>query len=142
MARPHQRPTPLSSPGNTSETESAVQREELLDAAARAKTFRDRQYALAEALLDAAERYLEVMDADDPDQMSFADACKALELASRLGRQPRWRQPPTPLPRPVAASSDQLTTLLEAMKPVYEAALPNTAPPPQPASNLLHSHDS
>jgi hypothetical protein len=25
------------------------------------------------------------MDADDPDQMSFSDACKALEIASRLG---------------------------------------------------------
>ena len=69
------------------ETAGAVQREEFLDAAARAKTFRDRQYALAEALLDAAERYLETMDAGDPDQMSFSDACKALEIASRLGGQ-------------------------------------------------------
>lgn len=73
--------------GQYTETASAVQRDEFLDAAARAKTFRDRQYALAEALLDAAERYLENMDAGDPDQMSFSDACKALEIASRLGGQ-------------------------------------------------------
>ena len=71
--------------GQYTETASAVQREEFLDAAARARTLRDRQYALAEALLDAAERYLESMDAGDPDQMSFSDACKALEIASRLG---------------------------------------------------------
>ena len=69
------------------DTASAVQREEFPDAPARAKTFRDRQYALAEALLEAAEQYLESMDAGDPDQMSFSDACKALEIASRLGGQ-------------------------------------------------------
>jgi hypothetical protein len=68
------------------EAEAAVQREEFLDAAARAKAFRDRQYTLAEAILDAAERYLEHADWDDLDQMSFADACKALEVASRIGQ--------------------------------------------------------
>src|SRR5512141_1048776 len=36
--------------GQYTETASALQREEFLDAAARARTFRDRQYALAEAL--------------------------------------------------------------------------------------------
>jgi hypothetical protein len=71
--------------GQYTETASAVQRDEFSDAAARAKTFRDRQYALAEALLVAAERYLESMDVGDPDQMSFSDACKALEIASRFG---------------------------------------------------------
>jgi hypothetical protein len=67
--------------------ESAVQREEFLDAAARAKAFRDRQYDLAEAMLDTAERYLERVDTDDLDLMSFGDACKALEVASRIGQQ-------------------------------------------------------
>ncbi len=66
------------------QVQNAVQREELLDAAARAKTLRDRQYALAEALLDTAERYLERLDEDDLDQLTFAGACKALEVASRL----------------------------------------------------------
>ena len=36
--------------------ENAVHREDLLDAATRANTFRDRQYTLAEAMLDTAER--------------------------------------------------------------------------------------
>jgi hypothetical protein len=75
------------SAGQFLQIESAVQREEFLDAAARAKAFRDRQYDLAEAMLDAAERYLERVDTDDLDLMSFADACKALEVASRIGQQ-------------------------------------------------------
>jgi adenosyl cobinamide kinase/adenosyl cobinamide phosphate guanylyltransferase len=71
------------------QAESAVQREVLLDAAARAQAFRDRQYYLAEAILDVAERQLEQMDAEDPDQVSITDVCKALEVASRLARQAR-----------------------------------------------------
>ena len=69
------------------ETETAVKCEEFLDAAARAKAFRDRQYAVAEAILAAAERYLTRVDAGDMDQMTFADACKALEVASRIAQQ-------------------------------------------------------
>ena len=56
------------------QAESALHRADLLDAAARAKSFRDRQFALAESFLDVAERYLERMDEDNLDQLSFADA--------------------------------------------------------------------
>lgn len=69
------------------EAEAAAHREDLLDAALRAKDFRERQYDVAEALLLAAERYLERTDEADLDSMNFADACKALDVASRLGRQ-------------------------------------------------------
>ena len=66
--------------------QSNLHRAELLDAAARARAFRDRQCTLAEAVLDVAERYLERMDEDNLDQLRFADACKALALASQLGK--------------------------------------------------------
>jgi hypothetical protein len=68
------------------EAENAMRREDFLDTAARARAFRDRQYAVAEAVLNAAERYLE-QAGDDLDQMSFADACRALQIASRVGHQ-------------------------------------------------------
>ena len=71
------------------QAETAVQREVLLDAAARARVFRDRQYALAESILDVAERQLERVDEDDLDQVSFSDVCKAVDVASRLARQAR-----------------------------------------------------
>jgi len=64
----------------------ALQRADLLDAAARAKSFRDRQFALAESFLDVAERYVERMDEDNLDRLSFADACKAFAFASQLGK--------------------------------------------------------
>jgi hypothetical protein len=106
------------------ETENTVQREDLLDAAARAKAFRDRQYTLAEAMLDAAERYLERVDDDDLDQMSFTDACKALEVASRIGQQAASSATDDP-----AASSrtlrDQLASLLD--QAYGEAQTPNGA---------------
>ena len=68
------------------QAESSLHRADLLDAAARAKTFRDRQFALAESFLDIAERYLERMDEDNLDRLSFADACKAFAFASQLGK--------------------------------------------------------
>ena len=71
------------------QAETAVQREVLLDAATRAQAFRDRQYALAESILDVAERQLERVDEDDLDQVSFSDVCKAVDVASRLARQAR-----------------------------------------------------
>ena len=92
------------------ETESAVQREEFLDGAARAKAFRDRQYDLAEAMLDTAERYLERVDDDDLDLISFADACKALEVASRIGQQAASSVTDDP-----AASSHGLRDQIEAL---------------------------
>ena len=94
------------------ETENTVQREDLLDAAARAKAFRDRQYALAEAILDAAERHLERVDDDDLDQMSFADACKALAVASRLGGEAAGREIGDSA-APARGLRDQLAALLE-----------------------------
>jgi hypothetical protein len=94
------------------ETEATVQREALLDAAARAKAFRDRQYALAEAILDAAERYLERVDPDDLDQMNFADACKALDVASRLGPPAAGRETDDPS-APARRLRDQLAALLD-----------------------------
>ena len=66
--------------------ENALHRADLLDAAARAKNFRDRQYALAESILNVAERYVERMDEDNLDQLSFADACKAFAFASQIGK--------------------------------------------------------
>jgi hypothetical protein len=94
------------------ETEQAVHREEFLDAAARDKSFRDRQYALAEALLDAAELYIERMEEADLDQMSLADACKALEVASRLGQQAAARQTDDPS-EDARHLRDQITALLD-----------------------------
>ena len=94
------------------ETENTVRREALLDAAARAKAFRERQYALAEAMLDAAERYLERVADDDLDQMSFADACKALEVASRLGQLAASKETDDPA-GPARILHDQLTALLD-----------------------------
>ena len=94
------------------EAENAVLREDLLDAATRAKTFRDRQYTLAEAMLDTAERYLERVDESDLDLMSFADACKALDVASRLGQQAAIRQANDPA-APAQTLRDQITALLD-----------------------------
>ena len=71
------------------QAETVVQREVLLDAAARAQAFRDRQYALAESILDVAERYLERVDEADLESIRFADACKALDFASRFARDAR-----------------------------------------------------
>ena len=114
------------------ETEQAAQREELLDATARAKVFRDRQYALAEGLLDAAERYLERVEGDDLDQMRFADACKALEIASRIG-QPAERRATDDASAPARSLRDQLAALLEQ---VYrEAPSPNGATVPSPVAH-------
>jgi hypothetical protein len=119
------------------ETESTLQREELLDAAARAKAFRDRQYALAEAILDAAERHLERVEDDDLDQMSFADACKALEVASRLGQR-AGREADDPSV-PARSLRDQLTALLDQVYKDTPARTgddnpPRSPTPPQPQS--------
>jgi hypothetical protein len=67
--------------------EAVVRQEEFLDLAARTRALRERQFALAEAFLDAAENYFERLDPEDLNELSFADACKALELSSRVGQQ-------------------------------------------------------
>ena len=94
-------------------TEKAVQRDAFLDASARAKAFRDRQYALAEALLDTAERYLENLPLDDLDRLSFADACKAMEAASRLALQAGITSDSSLQSDATQSLRDQLTSLLD-----------------------------
>jgi hypothetical protein len=89
-------------------TESAVHCEEILDAAARAKAFRERQFALAEAILDLAERYLERVGDEDLEQMRFTDACKALDFASRIA----GRAGQTDAAAPDHSLRDQLASLL------------------------------
>ena len=120
------------------QTENTLQREALLDAAARAKTFRDRQYALAEAILDAAERHLERLEDDDLDVMSFADACKALEVASRFTRQAAGGELDD-ASVPDRGLRDQLTALLDQVCGETSARNradnpPRSPTPPQPQS--------
>ena len=120
------------------ETERAVQREELLDATARAKAFRDRQYALAEALLGAVEQYLERLEDADLDQMSLADACRVLEVASRLGQQAESRASGE-APASARSLRDQLAALLdqayaETSSPTAAVSPPRSAITPQPQS--------
>jgi hypothetical protein len=121
------------------ETEQAVHREELLDANTRVRALRERQYTLAQGLLDAAERYLDNLEEGDLDRMSFADACKAVEVASRLGQQAERGVTEDP-----AGTSrnlrDQLATLLEQVfheNPVNGTGDPSQpATPPQPKASL------
>ena len=89
-------------------TESAVHREEILDTAARSKAFRERHFALAEAVLDIAERYLERVEDDDLERLSLADACRALEFASRIA----GRATETDAAAPDQGLRDQLASLL------------------------------
>ena len=88
--------------------ETVVRQEELLDAAARARAFRERQFALAEAVLDIAERYLERVEDQDLEQIRFADACKALDFASRISA----RAQETDSAAPDQGLRDQLASLL------------------------------
>jgi hypothetical protein len=90
-------------------TESAVQREEILDAAARARAFRERQFVLAEAILDVAERYLERVADEDLERLSLPDACRALDFASRLAGHARE----TAAAAPDHSLRDQLASLLD-----------------------------
>jgi hypothetical protein len=105
--------------------QSHLHRADLLDAAARAKSFRDRQFTLAEAILDVAERYLERMDEDHLDQLSFADACKALALASQLGKSARETDASA---APDQSLRDQLAALLEQAS--GETLTPSSPPTP------------
>ncbi len=95
--------------GQTAHMEAEVQRAELLDAASRAKMFRDRQYALADAILEVAERYLEEVADEDLHQMRFTDACKALDFASRIMAQAQAADAGAP----DQGLRDQLTALLD-----------------------------
>jgi hypothetical protein len=112
------------------ETETEIQRGELQDAASRAQAFRERQYALAEAILDAAERYVANMEAEDMDAMSFADACKALEVASRLGQQAANKLADDPSGQ-ARSLQDQLAALLDqAYGEVGGTTRPSASPSP------------
>ena len=109
------------------QAESSLHRADLLDAAARARAFRDRQFALAESILDVAERYLERMDEDNLDQLTFADACKAFAFASQLGK---FAQSTDAAVAPDQSLRDQLTALLDQ---AY-----SETPTPKTASTLSH----
>ena len=95
--------------GQTAQMEEEIQRAEMLDAAGRAKVFRDRQYALADAILEVAERYLEEVADADLHQMRFTDACKALDFASRIMAQAQAADAGAP----EQGLRDQLTALLD-----------------------------
>lgn len=111
------------------ETELAAQREDLLDASTRNKAFRDRQYSIAEAFLDSAERYLEHIQDDDLDLMSFADACKALDVASRAIQNVAKAEAAEPQ-APDTTLRDQLTYLLEKAYGECVQVSPTSQPQP------------
>lgn len=102
-------------------TENALGREAVLDAVARAQAFSDRQEAVAEGLLDIAERFLERAGDDDLDQMSFADVCKAVEVASRLKPQAQTREQAAAAP--ARGLGEQITALLDQV--CREASAPS-----------------
>jgi hypothetical protein len=89
---------------------NTLHREALRDSAAHAKNFRDRRYAMAEAILDIAERYLERLEEADMDQLRFTDVCRALEFASRIVRQTHETDAAV---SPDQGLRDQLTVLLD-----------------------------
>jgi hypothetical protein len=112
------------------QTETEVHRGELLDMAARAKALRERQFALAEAILDAVERYVQSLEEFDLDAMTFADACKALEVASRLGQQAATRLADDPA-EASRSLQDQLAALLDqAYGEVSGSPRPSADPSP------------
>ena len=112
--------------------ENALHRADLIDAAARAKSFRDRQFALAESILHVAERYLERMDEDNLDQLNFADACKAFAFASQLGK---FAHATDASAAPDQSLRDQLTALLDqACGETLAPKISLTLNPPEPAN--------
>jgi hypothetical protein len=112
--------------------EDTLCRESLLDAATRAKAFRERQYALAEAILRVAERCLERLEDLDLDHITFANACKALEVASRISQQVNTRENDD-ASAPARALEAQLATLLDqACAEASPNAVGQPATPTQP----------
>ena len=110
--------------------ETAVSREAVLDAAARARAFRDRQFTLAEAILEVAERYIERVEDADLETLRFTDACKALDLASRIAQQAQS----TEVAAPDHSLRDQIATLLDqacaaTSTPVTHENIPGSVPP-------------
>jgi len=111
------------------ETERDARRQKVLEAAARAKTFRDRRYDLGEAILEAAQRYLEGAEDADLDHMNFGDACKALAAASRLGERADQGETDEPA-GPRRTLNDQITALLDK---IYGGAKPGNGAGGQPS---------
>jgi len=95
------------------EVEEAVTRQQMLGVAERAAAFRHKELDLAQELLDAAQRFFERMDDADFDQMSFADACKAVEVASRIARLSAKDGPDTRQPAADRTFRDEIQTALD-----------------------------
>jgi len=104
------------------------QREQFADAAARDQAFRDRQYDVAEAMLDAAGNFLEQLDDDDRDVLSFGDACKALEVSARVGQQASSRS------NDDASGSRGLRDQLAGLLDQACREMPASTLPPQPST--------
>ena len=81
-------------------------------AAASDKPRGGRLFRLGEAILDAAERYLELAGDDDLNGMSFADTCKALAVACRLGEEAESKEKEDPSTS-ANALRDQVTAMLD-----------------------------
>ena len=96
---------------------------------------RDRQYALAEAILDAAERHLERLEDNDLDQMSFADACKALAVTARF-TQPAAGGETDDASAPARSLRDQLAALLDQVCGEAPARNGTDNPPRSPTPPL------
>jgi hypothetical protein len=81
-----------------------------IETAVHEQSVRDRQLALAGAILDLTERYFERLDDMDLERIRLPEVCRALEFASRLAGQSRETDP-------TAASDaglrDQLAALLD-----------------------------
>ena len=90
--------------------ENSHHREQFQDTAARAKNFHERQYALADAILDLSERYLERLEVADLDQLRLTDACRALDFASRIVRETRRAEAAA---APDRGLHSQITALLD-----------------------------
>jgi hypothetical protein len=81
---------------------------------------------LAEALLLAAQRWLERADDDDLDVLNFSDACRALQVASRLGQRDATPKAGDASP-PENNLRDELNTLLDR---VFPDPQPDATPTP------------
>lgn len=107
----------------TAEQFILLQEEEVRATAVREKSFRERQLALAEHILDVTERYFERMEDVDLDQLRFPDACRALEFASRLLGQSRESEAAAAAPD--HGLRDQLAALLDqAFRETQKPAAP------------------
>lgn len=82
---------------------------DLLDAATREQSLRERQLFLAETIMEVTERYFERIEDTDFEHVRLSDACRALEFASRLLAQAQSADNA----KPDAGLRDQLAALLD-----------------------------